>query len=64
MQIRLTALWIAPILTYLLVDVLHIFSGDFKPGNIGWILFSQGMWLGIAALMVLPIVMIVLTLNL
>jgi hypothetical protein len=34
-QIRLSALWVALMLTYLLGDVLRIFSGDFKPGEIG-----------------------------
>lgn len=32
MQIRLSALWVALMLTYLLGDVLQIFSGDFKSG--------------------------------
>jgi hypothetical protein len=29
-QIKLSALWVALMLTYLLGDVLQIFSGDFK----------------------------------
>ena len=32
--IRLAAMWIALMLTYLLGDVLRIFAGDFKPGEI------------------------------
>jgi hypothetical protein len=63
-QIRLSALWIALMLTYLLGDVLRIFSGDFKPGEIGGMKISQGMWLGIAMLMLIPIVMVVLSLLL
>jgi hypothetical protein len=63
-QIRLSALWIALMLTYLLGDVLRIFSGDFKPGEIGGMKISQGMWLGIAMLMMIPIVMVVLSLLL
>jgi hypothetical protein len=34
-QIILSALWIATMLTYLLGDVLQIFSGDFKAGEMG-----------------------------
>jgi len=64
MKIKLSALWIALMLTYLLGDVLRIFSGDFKPGEIGGKQMSQGMWLGIAILMVIPIVMVFLSLTL
>ena len=32
-QIRLSGLWVALMLTYLLGDVLRIFSGDFKAGK-------------------------------
>ncbi len=52
-------------LTYLLGDVLRIFSGDAASGKMGDMAqFTQGMWLGIAILMVIPILMIVLTLIL
>jgi hypothetical protein len=62
-QIKLAALWTALMLTYLLGDVLRIFSGDLAKmtDTQAW---TQGMWLGISMLMVLPIVMIVLTLLL
>lgn len=63
-QIKLSAIWVALMLTYLLGDVLRIFSGDFTPGEIGGIKITQGMWLGIAMLMVLPIVMVFLSLTL
>jgi len=65
-QIKLSALWVALMLTYLLGDVLRIFSGDFKAGEMGGKPFkmSQGMWLGIAMLMVIPIMMVVLSLTL
>ena len=63
-QLRLTALWVALMLIYLLGDVLRIFSGDFKAGEIMGTQVTQPMWLGIAAMMVIPIVMIVLTLTL
>jgi Family of unknown function (DUF6326) len=63
-QIRLSALWVALMLTYLLGDVLRIFSGDFKAGEIGGIKVTQPMWLGIAAFMVIPILMVFLSLTL
>lgn len=63
-QIKLSALWTALMLTYLLGDVLRIFSGDFKPGEIGGMQIGKGMYLGMAALMLIPIVMLVLSLTL
>ncbi len=61
-QIKLAGIWIAVMLTYLLGDVLRIFAGDFKAGELAGKSISQGMMLGIAALMVIPIVMILVTL--
>lgn len=63
-RITLAAIWVSLMLTYLLGDVLRIFSGDFKPGEAGGMQLSQGGWLGIAALMLLPILMIMLSLAL
>ena len=63
-RITLSALWIALMLTYLLGDVLRIFSGDFKAGEIGGMQISQTMYLGMAILMVIPIVMVFLSLTL
>ena len=63
-QIKLSALWISLMLTYLLGDVLRIFSGDFKAGEIGGMKVSQTRWLGIAVIMVIPIVMVFLSLTL
>ncbi|MCA9951378.1 MAG: hypothetical protein KDE48_17125 [Anaerolineales bacterium] len=63
-QIKLSALWVALMLTYLLGDVLRIFSGDFKGGEIGGMEVSQTMYLGMAMLMVIPIVMVFLSLIL
>ena len=51
-------------LTYLLGDVLRIFSGDFVPGEIGGVKTTQGMMLGIAIFMVIPVIMVVLSLTL
>ncbi len=63
-QIKLSGLWVALMLTYLLGDVLRIFSGDFKAGEIEGRQMTQAMWLGIAVLMVIPIVMVFLSLSL
>lgn len=63
-RILLSATWVALMLTYLLGDVLRIFSGDFKAGEMGKVQFSKNMWLGIAVLMLIPILMILLSLVL
>ena len=63
-QIILSALWVALMLTYLLGDVLRIFSGDFKAGQIGGRAMTQNMYLGVAILMVIPVVMVFLSLTL
>jgi len=63
-KITLSIMWIAVMLTYLLGDVIRIFTGDAIPGEIGGVKFTQGMALGIAALMVIPILMVVLSLVL
>ncbi len=62
-RIILSGLWVALMLTYLLGDVLRIFSGDFKAMG-GMQDVTKGMFLGIAVLMVIPIVMVVLALTL
>ncbi len=65
-RIILSALWIALMLTYLLGDVLRIFSGDFMDGQLGAerMKITKAMWLGIAMLMLIPILMVVLSLIL
>ncbi len=63
-RITLSGLWVALMLTYLLGDVLRIFSGDFKAGEIGGVHVTQIMWLGIAILMVMPVVMVLVSLTL
>ena len=63
-RIILAGLWIAFMLNNLLGDVLTIFSGEFESGKIGGMQLTQGMWLGIAALMLIPMIMVVLTLTL
>ncbi len=50
-------------LTYLLRDVLRIFAGDFKSGEIDGQPASQWMWFLAAVVLLIPIVMVVLSLN-
>jgi len=63
-KIKLSGIWVALMLTYLLGDVLRIFSGDFSAGAIGEMQISQGMYLGLAIIMVMPILMVFLSLTL
>ena len=63
-RIVLSGLWVAVMLTYLWGDVLRIFAGDLEQGNMMGMEMSQGLWLMIAAIMLVPIVMLVLTLTL
>jgi hypothetical protein len=62
-RIILSGLWAAVMLTYLLGDVIRIMAGHVTPGEISGTAPSQGMWLFIAALMLIPIIMLVLTLT-
>jgi hypothetical protein len=63
-MIILSALWIALMLTYLWGDVLRIYAGDYKAGELMGQKATQKMWLGIAIFMLLPIVMLLLSLML
>ena len=63
-QIILTFLWVVLMLIYLLGDVLRIFSGDFTPGEIDGKPLTQVMVFVMAAIMVIPILMIIVTLTL
>jgi hypothetical protein len=63
-RITLSALWVALMLTYLLGDVLRIFAGDFKAGEMQGVQATQVMWMGAALIMLIPIVMVVLSLTL
>jgi len=60
-KIKLSGIWVALMLTYLLGDVLRIFSGDFSAGEIEGMQVSQGMYLGMAILFVIPILMVFLS---
>jgi len=63
-RIILSGFWVALMLTYLLGDVLRIFSGDFKAGEVMGMQATQAIWFAAAILMLIPIVMVVLTLTL
>ena len=60
-KIILTTLWVATMLTYLLGDVLRIFTGDATKMFAEEGEFTQGMWLGIAVMMVIPVIMVVVS---
>ncbi len=63
-RIILTGIWVALMLTYLLGDVLRIFAGDFKEGEIEGKKMTQTILMVMALLMLIPIVMVVLSLTL
>lgn len=63
LQIRLAAMWVALMLTYLLGDVLRIFAGDFKPGEIGGVRATQAQWLLAAVIMLVPIAMVIVSVT-
>jgi putative exporter of polyketide antibiotics len=65
-RIVLAGFWVATMLTYLWGDVLGLIAGHTEPGKLGDVSYAptHGMWVGIAALMMMPILMIVLTLIL
>jgi hypothetical protein len=58
----LSGMWVSLMLTYLLGDVLRIFSGDFTAGEMQGMQASQWMWIAAALMMLIPIVMVVLSL--
>ncbi len=63
-RIILSGLWVATMLTYLLGDVLRVFADQATPGELNGRPATQGMWLLIAAIMLIPILMVVLSLTL
>jgi hypothetical protein len=62
-KIVLSATWVVVTLIYLYGDVFRIYSGDFEKlkANMN---FNQLVWLGLAVLMLMPILMVFLTLVL
>jgi hypothetical protein len=65
-RIILSGLWVATMLTFLWGDVLGLISGHTQLGKLGEVSYepTHGLWVGIAALMMMPIVMVVLNLTL
>lgn len=63
-RIILAGSWVAMMLTYLLGDVLRVFAGSFTPGEMGGRAASEWMWVAAAAVLAIPILMIVLSLVL
>jgi hypothetical protein len=63
-KIILSASWAALMLTYLLGDVLRIYSGDMQAGKLGGMKITGNKWVGVAALMVIPIIMLFLSVTL
>lgn len=62
-RIILSGIWVAMMLTFLLGDVLRLFAGDMTPGEMDGVEATQTMYLGAAAVMLVPIVMVVLSLT-
>ena len=62
-KIILSATWVVVVLIYLYGDVLRICSGDLAK-SMADKNFNQSVWLGIAVLMLTPILMVFLTLVL
>jgi len=63
-KIKLSTLWVALMLTYLLGDVMRIFSGDFNAGELVGMEITQELMLMMAILMVIPVVMVFLSISL
>ncbi len=61
-RIILAGGWVAMMLTYLLGDVLRVFAGSFTAGEMAGRQASEWMWVAAAAVMAIPILMIVLSL--
>lgn len=63
-RIILSGTWVALMLTYLLGDVLRVFSGDAVPGEMDGRTASQWMWVLAAVVMLIPIGMVIGSLTL
>ncbi len=60
-RVTLAAFWTATMLTFLLGDVLRLFSGDAVPGEMDGKPATSGMWSLAAIIMLVPIAMVVLS---
>jgi hypothetical protein len=63
-RLILSGLWVSLMLTYLLGDVLRIYAGDFKAGELNGVQATPAMWMAAAVLMLIPILMVFLSLVL
>jgi hypothetical protein len=63
-RIILSALWGCLMFVFLLGDVLRIYAGDFTTGELAGHPAPPWMWLMVAAIMLTPILMIILSLVL
>ena len=63
-NIKLSALWVALMLVYLLGDVLRVYFDDVTPGKISGVSITGRMSLLIAVLMLIPILMVYLSVTL
>lgn len=63
-RLIISGYWVAIVLVYLYGDMLRVYSGDMEVGIIEGKSVTQGMWLAIAIIMLLPILMIPVTLSL
>jgi hypothetical protein len=61
-RVILSVLWGSLMLVFLLGDVLRIFAGDYVAGELAGVPATQLMWVGVAAMMLIPILMMVLSL--
>jgi hypothetical protein len=62
-NVILAGLWVATMLTYLWGDVLSILAGDVGTMFRDRTQMPRAMWMGIALVMMIPVVMIVLSLT-
>ena len=63
-NLRLAFLWIVVMLIFLLGDVMRIFSGDITLGEADGVPLTQGMLMLMAAMMLMPILMVYFSLVL
>jgi hypothetical protein len=63
-KIILSGLWVSLMLTYLLGDVMRIFSGDFNAGELVGMQITQELMLMMAVILVIPVVMVLFSISL
>jgi len=63
-RIILSGIWVSLMLIYLLGDVIRIFAGDYTAGVMDGVEVPSNMWIVAAAMMLIPILMVFLTLVL